>query len=60
MEKYNELKLLVDSMKEDFQKFYAKDNHAAGTRIRMKMQQIKVLAQEIRIQVQSVKKENTI
>lgn len=39
----------------DFEKFYDKNNQAAGTRVRKGMQEMKNLAQEIRIEVQSIK-----
>jgi hypothetical protein len=37
------------------EKFYNKENQAAGTRVRKGMQDLKVLAQEIRLQVQNMK-----
>ena len=46
---------LLDEVKEDFAKFYEKDNQAAGTRVRKSMQELKVLAQEIRTEVQDIK-----
>jgi len=55
MEKFEELKTLVVSLEEDFNKFYHKDNQAAGTRVRKAMQDIKNLAQDIRIEVQGIK-----
>ena len=39
----------------DFEKFYDKENQAAGTRVRKGMQDLKNLAQEIRLQVQDMK-----
>jgi len=39
----------------DFQKFYDKGNQAAGTRVRKGMQELKNLAQDIRIEVQDIK-----
>lgn len=56
MEKYNELKELVDSLQVDFAKFYEKDNSAAGTRVRKGMQAVKALAQDIRNEVSDKKK----
>jgi hypothetical protein len=41
----------------DFEKFYGKGNKAAGTRVRKGMQDLKVLAQEIRTEVQNSKNE---
>ncbi|MEL6628539.1 MAG: histone H1 [Bacteroidota bacterium] len=55
MERYNKLKELVLSSEDDFEKFYAKQNKAAGTRARKAMQELKVLAQEIRQEIQEMK-----
>ena len=55
MEKYNELKTMVDSFFTDFEKFYVKGNKAAGTRVRKHMNELKKKAQEIRIEVQNMK-----
>lgn len=46
------------SLEGDFQKFYDKENQAAGTRVRKGMQELKNLAQEIRIEVQEKKNTN--
>lgn len=55
MSKFNEVRDLVMSLEGDFQKFYDKKNQAAGTRVRKGMQELKNLAQEIRIEVQGMK-----
>ena len=55
MEKYQILKDLVLGLEEDFNKFYDKNNQAAGTRVRKGMQDLKTLAQEIRVEVQDLK-----
>ena len=55
MNHYEKLKLLVLGVEEDFMKFYEKANSAAGTRVRKIMQDLKVLAQEIRADVQDIK-----
>jgi len=55
MKKYEDLKALVASLQEDVNKFSAKGNSAAGTRIRKSMQEIKNLAQAVRIEVQESK-----
>jgi len=55
MEKYNELLVLVESSKKDFEAFYNKNNHAAGTRVRRAMQDIKNMAQDIRIEITAIK-----
>lgn len=55
MKKFEELKTLVSSLEEDMDKFYNKQNGAAGTRLRKAMQDMKNLAQEIRTEVQETK-----
>lgn len=55
MKRFEQLKELVNSLEADFSKFYEKENAAAGTRVRKGMQELKNLAQEIRIEVQSKK-----
>ncbi len=57
MKRYEELKNLILSLEGDFVKFYDKTNSAAGTRVRQGMQDIKNLAQEIRVEVQELKNE---
>lgn len=46
---------MVESLEADFEKFYDKNNNAAGTRVRKGMQDMKNLAQEIRLEVQDIK-----
>ena len=55
MKRFDELRDLVMSLESDFQKFYDKENQAAGTRVRKGMQDLKNLAQSIRIEVQDIK-----
>jgi len=57
MNRFSELKQLVMNLEGDFEKFYEKDNQAAGTRVRKGMQDLKNLAQDIRLQVQDMKNE---
>ena len=47
MEKYEKLKRLVESAREDIAKAQG-GNRAAGTRVRKTMQEIKAAAQEVR------------
>lgn len=47
MEKYEQLKQLVESAAEDVKKATG-GNKAAGTRVRKTMQEIKAIAQEVR------------
>ena len=44
--------------KTDAEKFYKNNNKAAGTRLRKYMQDIKQLAQEVRIEVNEIKSQN--
>ena len=53
MKKFTEVKELVASLEAD--KFYNKGNSAAGTRVRKGMQDLKNLAQAIRLEVQESK-----
>jgi hypothetical protein len=55
MKRFDQLRDHVMSLEADFQKFYEKNNSAAGTRVRKGMQDLKNLAQEIRNEVQSLK-----
>lgn len=55
MKRFNEVRDLIASLEGDFEKFYDKKNQAAGTRVRKGMQELKNLAQEIRIEVQDIK-----
>ena len=55
MNRFEQLKDLVMSLEGDFAKFYEKENAAAGTRVRKGMQDLKNLAQEIRVEVQDKK-----
>lgn len=58
MKRYEELKNLILSLEGDFVKFYDKSNSAAGTRVRKGMQDVKNLAQDIRVEVQNVKNDS--
>lgn len=51
MEKFTQLKDLLATVEVDAEKFYNAGNSAAGTRVRKAMQDLKVLAQEIRAEV---------
>ena len=51
MKKFTEAKNLIESLEADADKFYNKANSAAGTRVRKGMQDLKNLAQAIRLEV---------
>jgi hypothetical protein len=55
MSQFQKVKDLVMSLEADFEKFYDKNNSAAGTRVRKGMQDLKNLSQEIRSEVQNMK-----
>ncbi|MTI30049.1 histone H1 [Xanthovirga aplysinae] len=55
MKRFDEVRDLVMGLEGDFEKFYEKGNQAAGTRVRKGMQELKNLAQQIRIEVQEQK-----
>jgi len=50
-----QIRELVALTEEDYDKFYGKGNAAAGTRVRKNMQELKSLAQELRLDVQKTK-----
>jgi hypothetical protein len=55
MERYHELIKHIQEMESDFEKFYVKEQAAAGTRVRKGLNELKKLAQEIRLEIQEVK-----
>jgi hypothetical protein len=46
---FNQLKDLISALEDDFEKSYEKHNAAAGTRVRKGMQELKNMAQQIRL-----------
>lgn len=57
MARFDDLKEFVDSLERDFNQFYEKGNKAAGTRVRKGMQELKQMAQDIRVEIQEKKNE---
>ena len=55
MARFDDLKDFVNDMERDFSQFYDKGNKAAGTRVRKGMQDLKKMAQDIRVEVQDKK-----
>lgn len=55
MSRNEQLKSMVTELEDDMIKFYDKENKTAGTRARKKLQEIKKLAQEIRLEIQDFK-----
>ena len=46
---------LLEETRDDHDKFFTSGNNAAGTRVRKAMQEVKTLAQELRVEVQETK-----
>jgi hypothetical protein len=55
MDKLAQLKETVDAIGKDSSKFFEKGNKAAGTRARKNLQELKKLAQELRVAIQDTK-----
>jgi len=55
MKKFNQFRQIVSDLEGDADKFYNKGNNAAGNRVRKGMQELKNLAQAIRMEVQESK-----
>ena len=55
MSRVSELQSLVESVSSEMEKFYDKGNKAAGTRARKGLQELKKLAQDIRLEIQAKK-----
>ncbi|MBX7041295.1 MAG: histone H1 [Ignavibacteria bacterium] len=52
MEKFNDLKTILDEMAVDIEKFYSKGQNAAGTRLRKSLNELRKKAAEIRKDIQ--------
>tara|TARA_Y100000296_G_scaffold75618_1_gene95479 strand:+ start:320 stop:511 length:192 start_codon:yes stop_codon:yes gene_type:complete len=46
---------LLEEARDDHEKFFSNGNSAAGTRVRKALQEVKALAQELRVEVQEAK-----
>lgn len=55
---FEQIQELIKATQDDVEKFFVKGNKAAGTRIRKSMQELKTLAQAMRLEVQDSKKES--
>ncbi len=56
MESYKSLISKVEELKVDAEKFFEQENKSAGTRLRKGLQEVKVLCNAIRTEVQEKKK----
>lgn len=54
-ERFAELKTLIAELDVDAEKFFKKGNGAAGTRVRKGLQDVKSLAQALRLEIQDAK-----
>ena len=55
MQKFNDLKSLLEGLEGDADKFFNKGNSAAGTRVRKGLQDLKNLSQDLRLKIQEKK-----
>ncbi len=55
MENFDRIKEVMEAAEADVAKFVEKGNKAAGTRVRQAMQEVKKLAQQVRLDVQEIK-----
>ncbi len=55
MEKFTKLQETLDGMKVDLEKFYEKNQNAAGTRLRKELNNLRKLAAEIRKGIQETR-----
>ncbi|MEX2600338.1 MAG: histone H1 [Balneolaceae bacterium] len=58
MSRIDQVKTLMSELEGDLEKFYDKGNKAAGTRARKQLQDLKKLAQEIRLEIQAKKNQD--
>jgi len=55
MQTFEAIKSLVESVETDYVKFSVKGNMSAGTRVRQSLQELKKLAQQLRLEIQEEK-----
>jgi hypothetical protein len=55
MSRFDDIKNVITSVEDDMSKFYDKGNKAAGTRARKGLQELRKLAQEVRLEIQDMK-----
>lgn len=55
MDAINKMRAILDAAEGDAEKFFGKGNGAAGTRLRNAMQEIKAMAQDVRVAVSAAK-----
>jgi hypothetical protein len=57
MEKINEIKAMLDDMGKDLEKFYAKGQNSAGTRLRKALNEVRKKCQEMRNDIQTIRQD---
>lgn len=55
MSRFDDIKNVIEGVETDMTKFYEKGNKAAGTRARKGLQELRKLAQEVRLEIQDIK-----
>ncbi len=55
MEKINEIKSMLEAMGKDLEKFYAKGQNSAGTRLRKALNEVRKKCQEMRNEIQEIR-----
>lgn len=55
MSRFDDIKNVIAGFEKDMHKFYEKGNKAAGTRARKGLQELRKLAQEVRLEIQDKK-----
>lgn len=55
MNRIEQLRSMVSELEPDMNKFYDKGNKAAGTRARKQLQELKKVAQDVRLEIQDMK-----
>ncbi len=55
MEKFSKLQEILDGMKSDVDKFYQKEQNAAGTRLRKELNNLRRLSAEVRKEIQDIR-----
>lgn len=55
MNRIEQIQSMVADLEPDMNKFYEKGNKAAGTRARKQLQEMKKVAQEVRLEIQEMK-----
>ena len=57
MNTYHELKTMIETLEDDVTKVYTKNNKAAAVRVRKTLQEVKDVAQKLRIEINETRKQ---